>query len=330
MGLYQGRALEHGSRREEGRPVAGPARSAAPRAGGAASRHGAPRAARRWKGRVRGLRPARIALALAGLAVVAAAAALVPWRTLRERYAVVRDVRVEGALYLDPARVAAVAGLRAGDDLFAVDCERARQALLFDPRIARAEVGHAWLRAVRVRIVEREPVLLVRHGVPWEVDSAGVLLPPLARGVVADVPMLSGPDFSRLRAGTQVRTVEVRRGLAWVRALGARDLRLDGEVSEVDVGHADSTAILLTDGTKVLAPAWPPDARVLSALRVVLKDLPNRQVRPGAVDLRFEDLVVVQPAGTPALPSGPAPPSGPARRAGPPPGTGPEGDRRSG
>lgn len=302
MGLYQGRALDRGARREEVRPA-----------------HRPP--VERRRRRRPALRPARIALALAGLAVVVAIAVLVPWRPLRERFAVVRDVRVEGARYLDAARIADVAGLREGDDLFDVDCERARQALLLDPRIARAEVGHAWLRAVRVRIVEREPVLLVRHGAPWEVDSAGVLLQPLARGVVADVPLLTGPDFSRWRAGTQVRTVEVRRGLAWVRALAARDLQLAGEVSEVDVAHADSTAILLMDGTKVLAPAWPPDARVLSALRVVLKDLPNRQVRPGAVDLRFEDLVVVQPAGAPAsAPRVDAPAPGPA----------PEGTRRSG
>lgn len=307
MALYQGRALDRGARRDEGRPA-----------------HRAP--AGRRRGRRSALRPARIALALAGLVVVVAVAVLVPWRPLRARFGVVRDVRVEGARYLDAGRVAEVAGLREGDDLFDVDCERARQALLLDPRIAQAEVGHAWLRAVRVRIVEREPVLLVRHGAPWEVDSAGVLLQPLARGVVADVPLLTGPDFSRWRAGTQVRTVEVRRGLAWVRALAARDLQLAGEVSEVDVADADSTAILMMDGTKVLAPAWPPDARVLSALRVVLKDLPNRQVRPGAVDLRFEDLVVVQPAGAPAsTPNVDAPAPGPGVV-----GRGPEGTRRSG
>jgi cell division protein FtsQ len=306
MGLYQGRALERGARRDEGRQA-----------------YRAPSGRR--PGRRRGLRPARVALALAGLAAVVAVAVLVPWRPLRTRFAVVRDVRIEGARYLDAARVAEVAGLRQGDDLFDVDCERARQALLLDPRIARAEVGHAWLRTVRVRIVEREPVLLVRHGAPWEVDSCGVLLQPLARGVVADVPLLTGPDFSRLRAGTQVRTVEVRRGLAWVRALAARDLQLAGEVSEVDVADADSTAILLMDGTKVLAPAWPPDARVLSALRVVLRDLPHRQVQPGAVDLRFDGQVVVRPAGPAPGPGGTGPAPGPGAV-----GMGPEAARRSG
>jgi cell division protein FtsQ len=324
MGLYQGRALARGGRRDEDRAGHG---------GGPRRPGGRRTPAGRRGGRARALRPGRILWGVVGLGLVVATAVLVPWRPLRTRFAVVQDVRVEGARYLDAARVAETAGLRAGEDLFDVDCERARQSLLLDPRIADAEVGHAWLRAVRVRIVEREPVMLVRHGEPWEVDSSGVLLSPLARGVVADVPLLTGPDFSRLRAGTQVRTVEVRRGLAWVRALGAPDLQLAGEVSEVDVAAADSTAILLMDGTRVLAPAWPPQARVLSALRVVLKDLPNRQVRPGAVDLRFEDLVVVQPARGVA-PASPAP--GPTSGVEPPTGgtgavrTGPDGVRRSG
>jgi len=286
MAFYQGRALERTPRREAG----------------SGRRTGArPLPGRRWTRRPRVLRPLRVGLALLALAVLVPAVARAPWQRWRERLAVVQHVRVEGTRYLDPARVAELAGLRAGDDLFTLELERARQALLLHPRIARADVAHAWPRDVRVRIVEREPALLVRHGVPWEVDSSGVLLAPLARGVVADVPLLTGPDFSRLRAGTQVLTPEVRRGLAWVRALTARDLQLAGEVSELDVGDARVTGILLMSGTRVLAPAWPPGGRTLSALRVVLADLRLRGVAAGEVDLRFENQVVVRPAEPPAL-----------------------------
>lgn len=311
MGLYQGRALERGPRPD----VRPGARAGAP-----------PGSNRRWNGRPRMLRSVRIGLALAGIAGLALGAARLPWRQLRERVAVVQQVRVEGALYLDVARVAEVAGLRAGDDLIALDLERARQALLLDPRISRAEVTRAWLRDVRVRIVEREPVLVVTHGTPWEMDSAGVLLQPLARGLTADVPLLTGPDFSRQRAGTQVLTLEVRRGLAWARALAVRDVQLVVGVSEVDVSDPLATSVLLENGTRVLAPAWPPGARVLSALRVVLSDLQRRGILASEVDLRFEDQVVVRPVGAPG--SAPGPPfeqvgAGAA-------GVDPDGDHRSG
>ena len=229
---------------------------------------------------------------LAGLAFLLAH---LPWGTLRRRVAVVDRVRIEGAHYLDAVRVAAVAGIHEGQDLFAVDLARARQALLLDPRIARAEVRREWPRGVRVSIVERVPVLLVQHGVPWEVDSAGVLLPPLAKGVVADVPLLAGPDFARQRAGTQVLTPQVRRGLAWVRAMAARELQLSGQVSQVDVSDPWSTGLLLMSGTRVLAPAWPPGTRKLSALRVVLADLQHRGTIAQEIDLRFQDQVIVRP-----------------------------------
>jgi cell division protein FtsQ len=278
MGMYQGRALERETRAAP-RGVAHPSRRSGPRLPAA-------------------LRTALVLAALAALAFGAARA----WGPFRARVARLQHVRVEGARYLDGARVAAVAGLHPGDDLVALDLDRARQRLLLDPRIARAEVTRAWPRDVLVRIQEREPVLLVRHDVPWEVDSAGVLLPPLARGVVADVPLLTGPDFSGFRAGTQVLTPEVRRGLAWVRILGARDLQLAGEVSEVDVADPGVTDVVLMNGTRVLAPAWPPGARTLSALRVVLEDLRHRGVAADEVDLRFEGQVVVRPAGAPVPP----------------------------
>ena len=307
MGLYQGRALERGSRSNV-RPGARPGPN------------------RRWDGRPRMLRSARVGLALVGVAGLALVAACLPWRQLRERVGVLQEVRVEGALYLDAARVGEIAGLHAGDDLISLDLERARQALLLDPRISRAEVTRAWLRDVRVRIVEREPVLVVTHGTPWEVDSAGVLLQPLARGVTADVPLLTGPDLSRQQAGTQVLTVEVRRGLAWVRALAARDLRLAEGVSEVDVSDPLATGVLLENGTRVLAPAWPPGARALSALRVVLADLQRRGVLAGELDLRFENQVVVRPVGAPGSAPGRLLDQAGAGAAG----ADPDGDHRSG
>jgi len=140
----------------------------------------------------------------------------------------------------------------------------------------------------------------VRHGVPWEMDSTGTLLEPLAAGVVADVPLLAGPEFEDLPAGTQVHTLEVQRGLAWTRALAARELQLVGRVSELDVSDPSSTGLLLMDGTRVLTPAWPPGLRRLSALRVVLADLAQRGTLAREVDLRFEHQVIVRPAATDA------------------------------
>jgi hypothetical protein len=139
-------------------------------------------------------------------------------------------------------------------------------------------------------------VLLVQHGTPWEVDSEGVLLPPLAEGAVADVPLLVGPHFEGLRGGAQIRTPEVERGLQWVGALSRSELQLQGQVSQIGVGDPQATELQLLDGTRVLTPPWPPGVRELSALRVVLADLKHRGVPAEVVDLRFHDQVIVTPS----------------------------------
>ncbi len=253
--------------------------------------------------------PVRV-LQVLGILLVLVVAAHLPWSAMRRRLAAMGDVRVEGLHYLDAARVCRTAGIGPGVDLVALDPARLRQRLLLDPRIARAEVAHVLPSGLRIQIVEREPVLLVQHGEPWEIDSTGMLLAPLAAGVVADVPLLAGPTFNRYPAGTQVLTSEVQRGLAWVRALSAPDLQLSGQVSQVDVSSPDSTEVLLLSGTRVLSPPWPPGHQDLQALRVVLADLQHRGTQAEQVDVRFHNQVIVR-LGKPGIPraawSGPAP-----------------------
>lgn len=259
MGLYQGRAL----------------RSEAPK--------------RRRRGRVR-----RVLRLLALLAVIAALAH-VPWNSLRRTFAVVSHVEVRGLHYLDPATIRGFAGVYEGQDLLTLDLDRARQALLMHPRVAEAKLGRRILRGVRFEVTERLPVLLVDHGVPWELDSAGVLLEPLQEGVVADVPLLAGVDYDDLPAGTQIYTDEVRRGLAWIAALEHQELQLGGLVSEIDVSADRITSLVLSGGTRVLAHAWPPEVQDLSSLRVVLADLERRGVLAFEVDMRFPGQVIVRP-----------------------------------
>jgi POTRA domain, FtsQ-type/Cell division protein FtsQ len=255
------------------------------------------RALRREPHRVRriGL-PMRI-LRVLGVLALAAVLFHMPWSEWREHFAVVTQVDVRGASYLDPARVTHLAGVKIGDDLLNLDLDRARQKLLLSARIGEARVSRSGLRTLRITIAERRPVLLVRHGEPWEMDSTGVLLAPLGDGAVADVPLLSGADVASLPEGAQVRTPAVRRGLEWIGVLSASELQLAGRVSEIDVSEERSTALLMMNGTRVLTPAWPSDVRALSALRVVLADLEKRGVQAHEVDVRYQDQVIVRPAG---------------------------------
>jgi hypothetical protein len=245
-------------------------------------------------------------LQMLGLIAVVAGLAHVPWQELRRRFAVVDAIDVDGVHYLDAARVIAVAGVKPGADLLTVNRDRIRQRLLADSRIREARVERHGLRGLAIHVEERLPVLVVRHGVPWEMDAAGVLLAPLKDGVVADVPLLSGVDFESLPAGAVVSTPPVSRALAWAKSISARGGEGARPGSEIEVGDERSTGLLLMNGTRVRAPAFPPGLRRLSALRVVLADLRARGVVADEVDLRFDQQVIVRPVGGGTMAATPA------------------------
>jgi POTRA domain-containing FtsQ-type protein len=259
----------------------------------------APRAKR---GRRKAASPLRLPLLVVAAMAALGALAMLPWGELRAKVFVVGRVRVTGLRYLDAEQVRRRSGLAAGQDLLGLDMDRARQLVLMEPRVREARVRHVGLRDLEIHVDERVPALLVEHGEPWEIDAAGVLLEPLEQGVVADVPLLTGPDLSQMHPGSQVSTVDVRRGLAWTAILSDNALRLTGQVSEVDVSDSGLTRLVLLNGVRVLAPVWPNGTRQLSGLRATLADLTAKGMTPREVDVRFKDQIVVRGA----KPDGPA------------------------
>ena len=240
--------------------------------------------------------PFRRPLRVLAVMAVLGALAMVPWGDVRARLLVLDRIHVTGIRYLDADQVRRRSALRPGQDLLAIDLERARQLVLLEPRVRAARLRRVGLRSVEIRVEERVPALAVAHGEPWELDADGVLLEPLQDGVVADVPMLAGPDFSAYRPGSQVQTAEVRRGLAWTAVLSDNALRLIGQVSEVDVSDSRLTRLVLLNGVRVIAPVWPNGARQLSGLRATLADLAAKGLMPREVDVRFKDQIVVRGA----------------------------------
>lgn len=235
-------------------------------------------------------------LRILSVMLVLGALAMVPWGEIRKSLLVIDKIQVAGLRYLDEGRVRKRSGLKEGQDLLSLDLTRVRQLVLLEPRLESATVRRIGLRGVEIKVVERVPALAVEHGEPWEIDAEGVLLQPLQTGVVADVPMLVGPDFSNRRAGSLVQTPEVRRGLAWTAILSDNALRLAGQVSEIDVSDSRLTRLVLMNGVRVVGPAWPNGARQLSGLRATLADLTAKGMMPREVDVRFKDQIVVRGA----------------------------------
>jgi hypothetical protein len=145
---------------------------------------------------------------------------------------------------------------------------------------------------VTLRIEERPPVLLVKHGEPWELDTAGVLLPPLAEGVVADVPMLVGPELQRLAAG--LRSSRPRSNAGRLRTRRTARASSADRSPKSTPPDPRSTALTLLSGTRVLAGVASRHALAVGVARGA-----GRPAAAGTlaqeVDLRFENQVIVRP-----------------------------------
>lgn len=243
----------------------------------------------------------RQVLRVTAVMLVMALLAMLPWKELRRRYAIVTGIRVTGLRYLDASRIRTAAGFSEGHDLLSLDLSAVRRRVEADPRIERAEVRHHGLRGIEVVVHERIPALVITLGEAFEVDTAGVLLEPLQRGVVADVPLLTGVTLSEARPGTKIRSTEMQRALAWAAVLSDNALRLAGQVSELDVSESRTTRLVLMNGILVVGPAWPVSIRQLSGLRATLLDLQRKGMMPGEVDVRIPDQVIVRDTQPAAL-----------------------------
>ncbi len=253
-----------------------------------------------WTAPVRARRGVRPGWILVGLLVASGALFLSRERIARTApYRAVFTVprtAVVGAVYMGEDEVRRAAGLDRPVDFLGVDLGKARRKLAKSPRVAEARIRREFPRRIVIRIVERKPVAIVRGGRLFETDERGVILPPLVSGVLPDVPLVSGVRVADARAGKTIADPDYARALRHLAALALPDVGLPHPVSQVDVSDPTRTVVTLApDGVDVYLPHEPPQARTLSALRVVLADLASRNLSASSIDLMDDEVIAVRP-----------------------------------
>ena len=103
------------------------------------------------------------------LALMAAAAAggIVAWLLFESSTLAVSEITFAGAARADAEAIAADSGLAAGMPTISVDAEALEAALLADPWVAAAEVIVVWPGAVRINILEHDPIGWVATETGW-------------------------------------------------------------------------------------------------------------------------------------------------------------------
>jgi cell division protein FtsQ len=167
-----------------------------------------PRSASSWLSAVK--------LAVGGLLVVGLTG-LMFWTVYRyalttPRFAI-QNVEVIGNQRLSRAKVAEIAGVRVGQNIFATDTATLQRRLLDEPWIRTAQVTRDIPNALQVKITEHEAAALANvDDVLFLVTSDGEPFRPVAPGEAFDLPLITGLSSAEL-ARDRKREVE-RIGMA--------------------------------------------------------------------------------------------------------------------
>lgn len=204
----------------------------------------------------------------------------------------VERIEVTGASTVTPQSVIAVAGLREGQRLFAVDAEAVLRRLRADPRIKAARVRVYPPRTVRLDVVERRPLLALALGEGGFVlvgdDLVAISLVPNTAGVPEIVDRIRAVPWAR--PGAPVASEAARLALAVLPVLAEQ---FAGDLQRLVVSPGPDLTLVLRSGLQIRAGglAGLPD-RLAQVPRIV-EALQARGIQAAALDLRYAGSVAV-------------------------------------
>lgn len=245
---------------------------------------------RRWRRLGRAL-----ALAGSGLLVLAAQAAGVAWLLTTEHFAV-GMVEVRGASRVSPDRILAAAAIAAGINLWRLDRAAVTARVESLPEIRRAELIRELPNRVVILVEERRPFTLV-HGtrLHW-VDEEGRALGEAGAAVAPPAPVISGLTEEELAAMRTRPSPRARAAIALIRALLRSGSPLASQISEIDMSRRDGP-VLYTDGGIEVRLGHEEWEQRLARLEGVLAQVGSQDTAVSAIDLRYQDQVILKKGG---------------------------------
>ncbi|MBX3261686.1 MAG: FtsQ-type POTRA domain-containing protein [Labilithrix sp.] len=273
----------------------------------------APRPASRPKpaGDSRVLRALR---AIVGLAMVVGIGSGVVWGARRyvrtsPRFAV-SEIVTSGGKLRGPEDLAGIAGIAKGQNVFALDLDRARARLASDPWIESAEVGRQLPGTISIRVTEREAagVVAVAEGTATEsapatpagtylVTRDGVIIKRVEAGDPLDFHVVTGLVLKTLVEDREGATRTIRQALDLAYDYDRSPLAQRSPIQEVHVEpNGDLTLVVGKSGVVLRMGAGPYRRKLDQAARIV-GELDRRGAKPEVIMLDDEarpDRVVVR------------------------------------
>jgi cell division protein FtsQ len=200
-------------------------------------------------------------------------------------FAVTR-IEVEGSLHLSDTRVAELAGIHGGENLFRVDVDRAERNLLGDPWIVQAKVRRRLPNGVSIEIAEREAhAIAVVEGRLYLVSSDGTPFKTIEPGDPHDLPFVTGVSLANLArdAGRERERLSV--ALEVLRQYDRIELSRVYPAQEVHLSPSGQVTLMVGKaGMALQLGEGPWQKRLMMAARVIGRLQAQRRL-PGIVFL---------------------------------------------
>lgn len=229
----------------------------------------------------------RMLMTAVGIAVFAASVWVVFWSPVLR----VREVVVVGSKHVDSADVARAAGLDSSDNLLLVSPGGVEDQVAQLPWVKRARVDRKLPGTVRVRIVERRPVMILSlHNERWTLDGYGNVL---TEGVSdAQLPVLAAASITEPEAGARLEAEEIQAALTAWRSLSKQVRSL---VAAVLAPTPERITLSLETGTQVRFGAAESLAAKNEVLEVLLAELDAEGRSVTYIDVRVPSSPALSP-----------------------------------
>lgn len=180
----------------------------------------------------------------------------------------IREVQVQTDGILSPEQLRRWAGVRPGQNLFALDLARVKRDLELVPLIEAVSVERVPPSILRLRVTEREPVAKLHVprpdgrggfevGVFWLDASGHVMLPPDPRQCAGalppeeTLPVLTGVGLQELQPGRRLESPQVQAALELIEAFAHSPMAGLVDLHRIDLSAPEVLVLTTGQGTEV-------------------------------------------------------------------------------
>jgi len=151
------------------------------------------------------------------------------------------DLQTDGIIA--PEQLRRWAGVKKGQNLFALDLARVKRDLELVPAIETVAVERVLPHTLKIRVVEREPLAQIQS---YLLDASGVAILPLElfqRSIPPQTsercPSITGISLNEVRAGRAVESPQVRAALQFLQAFERSPMAPLVDIARIDVSAPD-------------------------------------------------------------------------------------------